>query len=88
MQHAHTRYNGLHLVTATSKSKNGEADTGKDDKKERQTAAGLLRYQGLLDEFDDQVLSDVPDLDRVLQLKAEMDILRETLHARGVRVAR
>ncbi len=84
---AHTR---IHLVTTpaqqpkNSKLKNpAPAAPQPEGKKEPLIAVGLLRYKTLKEEFDEQVLSATPDLDRLPQLQKEMELLLAVLRDYG-----
>jgi hypothetical protein len=78
----------LHLVTAaaTSKPEAPKSDDKPDEQMALHIAEGVLKFQTLQDEFDDQAFSPHPDMERVGQLILEMKTVRERLAAHGVKV--
>jgi hypothetical protein len=63
----------LHLVT--------EPPTEPDDQEARQIAEAVLELQKLRDDFEAEVMSGMPDLDRVTQLIMEMAAARKSVQA-------
>ena len=87
--HAPARYHGLHLVATPAHEPNSDPvadDARPEGKEDRQLAEGVQKFQRLQDAFAEQVLSLQPDRDLLFELKAELDLLKKVLRARGVRV--
>jgi len=65
----------LHLVAAVAEAvKPGEEEA-------RRMAEAILQLQTLRDEFEGEVLSGMPDLDRVTQLIVELAAVRKNVRA-------
>ena len=64
----------LHLVTPAEVVNPGEEQA-------RQMAEAILQLQTLRDEFEGEVLSGMPDLDRVTQLIVELAAVRKNVRA-------
>ena len=86
------RRRGLHLVTAaTSNPPARECETREqrpqpDEIEARQVAERVLEYQTLQDEFDAEVLSGSPDLDRVTELIMKLAACRRQIRSYAARV--
>ena len=73
MKTAADRRRDLHLIT--------EPPTKPDDQEARQIAEAVLELQTLRDDFEAEVMSGMPDLDRVTQLIVEMAAARKSVQA-------
>jgi hypothetical protein len=73
MKTAADRRRDLHLIT--------EPPTKADDQEARQIAEAVLELQTLRDDFEAEVMSGMPDLDRVTQLIVEMAAARKSVQA-------
>ena len=81
------RRRGLHLVTANTKPAAAEPEAPpQEDKEARRMAEAILQYQTLQDEFEAEVLSRMPDQDRVTELIMDLSVLRKQLLAEAERV--
>ena len=87
------RRRGLHLVTAaTSNPPARECEAlpperpQPDEIEARQVAEQVLEYQSLQDQFDSEVLSGAPDLDRVTELIVKLAACRRQIRAYAARV--
>ena len=82
-----TRRRSLHLVTATTlkpatpRSESPQTENLPDEAKARQMAEAILQLQTLRDEFEGEVMSGAPNLDRVTQLIVELAAVRKNVRA-------
>lgn len=79
-----------HLVTAAAVAKAATQPERPSQEVEDacRMAESILQYQTLQDEFEGEVLSRMPDLDRVTQLIMDLTVIRKQLLADAEKVRR